>query len=222
MKNIFKMMGIALMACSLMVACNKDDDNSTDNPNPNPPTPTATLNITWDGAAQTLGFKDAYQSSQNAKAFYIDAAKGLNGDTYEYPYFAISFWNSDDHGFLIAGQFTFSTGDGQRVSGQSAFPTEVYVGNGYSVGETKYGEYQWAWCNSENYSSFDATSLTANVNVNMTFYEFATFASIISNMTEEEIQAMSDQEYMDLVESADSKKMDLVLASYPFTAASAK
>ena len=56
MKNIFKFMGIALMACSFtMVACSKDDDKNTDTPDI--PVDLHAINITYGGdlyAADTV------------------------------------------------------------------------------------------------------------------------------------------------------------------------
>ena len=61
MKNIFKFMGIALMACSLtFVSCNRDDDDDTNTPvNPNPQPGGASIAVTWDGAAQDIQFISA-------------------------------------------------------------------------------------------------------------------------------------------------------------------
>lgn len=217
MKNIFKMMGIALLACSMvMVSCKKDDDKTTDQGGQGGDTGTSGLTIKWDGANQTLGFKDAYQSSNSEKLFIVDAAKALSGENLEFPYFTTCFWNSDQYGFLIAGEFSF-TSEGQQVDGQSLFPTEVYTDGGYTSGENTYGEYQWAWCNNENYSSFDATTLKANINVNMTFYELMEYAAAYQAMG----QPTSWEEYQALIAECDPKEMELVLNNYAFTAASA-
>lgn len=217
MKNIFKMMGIALLACSMvMVSCKKDDDKTDDQGGQGGQTGLSGLTIKWDGADQTLGFKDAYQSSDNGQLFVVEAAKALSGDNVEYPYFVTCFWNSAEYGFLVAGEFSFTYQE-QQVSGQSLFPTEVYTDGGYSAGSDTYGEYQWAWCNNENYSSFDATTLKANINVNMTFYELMQYASAVQAMGE----PTSWEEYQALIAESDPKEMVLVLDNYAFEAASA-
>ena len=217
MKNIFKMMGIALLACSMvMVSCKKDDDKTDDQGGQGGQTGLSGLTIKWDGADQTLGFKDAYQSSNNDQLFIVEAAKALSGENVEYPYFVTCFWNSAEYGLLVAGEFTF-TYQGEQVAGQNLFPTEVYTNGGYSSGSNVYGEYQWAWCNNENYSSFDATTLKANINVNMTFYELMQYASAVQAMGE----PTSWEEYQALIAERDPKEMVLVLDNYAFEAASA-
>lgn len=217
MKNIFKMMGVALLACSMiMVSCKKDDENTSEGGGQGGQTGLSGLTIKWDGADQTLGFKDAYQSSNNDQLFVVEAAKALSGENVEYPYFVTCFWNSAEYGLLVAGEFTFTYQE-QQVPGQNLFPTEVYTNGGYSSGSNVYGEYQWAWCNNENYSSFDATTLKANINVNMTFYELMQYASAVQAMGE----PTSWEEYQALIAESDPKEMVLVLDNYAFEAASA-
>lgn len=66
MKNIFKFMGIALMACSFtMVACSKDDDKKTDTPDVNID---AAIAVTFDEQVWTSDVPMEY----NADHSYFD------------------------------------------------------------------------------------------------------------------------------------------------------
>lgn len=207
MKNIFKMMGVALLACSLiMVSCKKDDDSNSEG--------NGGLTIKWDGAIQHPMLQEGYQSANYSSLFSIYTIN----DTVEnyYPIIEICFWNSQQYGLLIAGELVFNTQDGDQISGQSAFPTQVFTDGGYVDGNgDQYGEYQWAWCNSENYSTFDATTLTADVNVSMTFYELMQFQAAVQAMG----QPTTYEEYQAIVAESDPKDMDLTLKSFAFEAA---
>ena len=58
MKNIFKMMGIALLACSMiMVSCKKDDDNNESGQGGQGGS--SSVNITFNGVAQNTPVTDA-------------------------------------------------------------------------------------------------------------------------------------------------------------------
>ena len=106
MKKMFKVFGIALLACSLLtVACQKDEDtssttttnnsgtngggtNPTPNPNPNPnpnpqpqPQPTSSIQFEWDGQVQELkAVNISYQSNQD-DVYYIDI--NASGDAHQ-------------------------------------------------------------------------------------------------------------------------------------------
>lgn len=76
MKNIFKFMGIALMACSLtFVSCSDDDDPTTDPQNPNNPSnPIADgVSVTFNGESWTPGnIQTVNYASQNGTLLIAD------------------------------------------------------------------------------------------------------------------------------------------------------
>ena len=84
MKNIFKFMGIALMASAMiMTSCKKDEDktNTPDNPQPGQ----ASCTITWDGAAANTGVIDGYMYSSQSTVYILIASAGLENDNYTFP-----------------------------------------------------------------------------------------------------------------------------------------
>ena len=84
MKNIFKFMGIALMASAMiMTSCKKDEDktNTPDNPQPGQ----ASCTITWDGAAANTGVIDGYMYSSTSTVYILIASAGLENDNYTFP-----------------------------------------------------------------------------------------------------------------------------------------
>lgn len=188
MKNIFKFMGVALMACSLMVACGpKDPEENQDTTPVTPPAPSYSVTINWDGADQALGFKDAYQSTQqDGKLFWFEGAKGMNGNNYEFPAFIIPFFNGE-HGMYPAFLYQFlvpnENGGRDTVDGNNYFPLEVFNAGGVEItedGETyTIGDYQYL---RHNYSAqpaitFDATALTLSCNVPVTMFDYAAAAN---------------------------------------------
>lgn len=77
MKNIFKLMGIALLGCSMLVACGNDEE--------------AGYTLTWNGTEVTdLGY-DAGTAFQTWHIF--EASKSFNStdNTVEFPYYVIYF-----------------------------------------------------------------------------------------------------------------------------------
>lgn len=229
MKNIFKLMGIALMACSLMVACNKDDDSSTDNPTPNPnpnpnPTPTSSVTITWGGAAQTTSFIDGFQLSANNTLFELEAAKGLSNDNYEFPMFRVGLDLDDNpqYGCALTAQYTYGE---DKISGNDICPTDV-IEEGYYTSTNAYNQIAGDWRlniykQGVNFqltdAQYDATTLTLTSTVNVEMYSFADMAA--------EIQALGENYTEDDVQTAfdNARKQNLTVAfqNFKFEAASA-
>lgn len=186
MKNIFKFMGVALMACSLMVACGPKDPEENTDTTPVTPEPTYSVTINWDGVNQDLGFKDAYQSTQSEKLFWFEGAKGLDGQNLVFPAFYIPFWNGQS-GMLPAFLYSFlepnDDGGYDTIDGNDYFALEVFNEGGveYTVGDQTYtiGDYQYY---NHHYTAmpevtFDATALTLSVNVPVTMFDYAAAAN---------------------------------------------
>lgn len=184
MKNIFKVMGLALMACSLMVACGNDNNEEPNDTTPvTPPAPTSSVTIVWDGVEQNLGFKDAYQSSSNPNLFWFEGAKGMNGQDLEFPAFYMPFYQGSDGNFLPAFLFTFTDNQNNEYDGNDLFPTEVFNEGGLTIteGEETYviGDYQLY---THRYTAmpevtFDATALTLSINVPVVMYDYEAYAN---------------------------------------------
>jgi len=199
MKNIFKMMGIALMACSLMVACgNKDEDEPIDTTPVTPPAPTSSVKVVWDGVEQTLGFTDAYQSSQSEKLFWFEGAKSLVNNEYEYPAFVVPFYNGDG-GFYPACLYSFITNEGDTVSGNYYFRSEVFNEGGLEVSGQVVGDYQLYGFNGNALPelTWDASAKKLSGAFSLRFYDYAA--------------AQAGQSIF--------KDLDLTFVEYPFDAA---
>lgn len=177
MKNIFKFLSIALVAGAMMVACDKEPENGTtdttgtetpDNPQPQV---NHNIDITWDGVAQQIGYKNVTtdaQSLNNATVYMFEAAKGLTGDDYELPAFIFQFiGTSSDFGHAAEWQI------GQDGStGQDYFPTEAYIEGGVTIGENVVGDWSLNQLTAAENEAFDATANTISANIAATFYDF--------------------------------------------------
>lgn len=121
MKNIFKLMGVALMACTLLVACNKDNDENDTTPQE----PTGPVVIKWGGEYQTIGFTDAYYGYPATTIHVLDAAKGVDGENYVFPLFRFGFDLDTDpqYGCTLSAHWAYGE---QRINGNNLAPTEVF------------------------------------------------------------------------------------------------
>lgn len=87
MKNIFKFMGVALLACSMiMVSCKKDDENSTDNGGGNNGGSSNGYTLKWKGSAPTLNYAEGKEYGGLA---LFEAAAAINGEDITFPYFGL-------------------------------------------------------------------------------------------------------------------------------------
>ena len=231
MKNIFKLMGIALLSCSLMVACGNDDpEEPTPNPNPNPnpnPGQQSSITVSWDGANQTIGFTDAFQVAAGQSFYVLEAAKGLNNESYEFPLFRVGFDLDTDpqYGYALAAQWSYSM-NGQEVSGNSILPTDAIV-EAYYQSQNAYNKIMGDWqlygpAQGSDYklpnAQFDATELTLTCNVAVILYSFdealAELQAIDGTPSEEDIE--------NALENATKKNMTVSIQNYKFDAASAQ
>lgn len=227
MKSIFKFAAIALMACPLVLAsCGEtpeDDPTDTTPVTPIDPTPTTSINLTWDGEAQTLGFKDAYQSQTYEQLLVLDVAKGMNGEEYELPEFVFEFWNSAEGGLRLAADFNFNVTDPEtrevtQVEGNDMFPTEVYEEGALTIGENQYGDYQFYGHNSQPvYGQFDATTMTFDCNLNLKFYNMIEFLTAYQGLGLTEGEEPTQEQLTAVWAATTKKNLTLSIAYYPFT-----
>ncbi len=211
MKNIFKFMGVALMACSLiMVSCKKDDEKSSE----------PSLTISWDGANQNLGYNRSITAPVNeaVDVYLLSAAKGLDEEGYiEFPEFDVYF---------VAGAPEGSTEKAIYLSAQaglqSNFTTTVYIDHPYQTQSGGYtGDWQLYALNSEpTYSDFDATAHSFSCNASMKFYsqDDINAAWEAASHGDEEWQP-TDEEWDEMMNNAAKKDMTLNMTNWVFTVA---
>ncbi len=211
MKNIFKFLGIALLASSMLIACGKDneEDNNGNNPTdttPVTPQPQTSAKVTlgtisWDAAIAevftgnyeqySLNEYYLYKTSQQEFPFIemmMQATPGTYNVTAElgqadgYTYYGWQSMDIYDINYFEANVFQSQTSSGQTV----------YRGD-------------WRPVSAElTVTSFDLNSLTASYNLTATMYDFASW-------------------YQDLVtnaEDADTKDLTVAVNNYVFTAIS--
>lgn len=179
MKNIFKFMGIAVLACGLMVACNKPENNGPSDSTPDtptPPAPTSSVKVVWDGAEQNLGWTDAYSSTQYEWLYWFEAAQSMNGEEAQFPYFVVPLVYDASAGLVNAAFFNFTTTSGETVAGNDAFPLEVYdsiaIYQEYQGEQYPMGDYQLYpnTLQATSESTFDPTELKLTYGFTATMY----------------------------------------------------
>lgn len=211
MKNIFKFMGIALMACSLiMVSCKKDDEKTND----------PSLSISWDGANQTLGHTSAMTAAINdaLDLYLLTAAKGLDAEGYiEFPEFDVYFVAGVPDGATEKQIFLSA-----HAGVQSYYPITVYIDHAYRTQSGGYtGDWQLYALNSEpTYSDFDATAHSFGCNASMKFYsqDDINAAWEAASHGDDEWEP-TDEEWDTFLANAAKKDMTLNMSNWVFTVA---
>lgn len=235
MKNIFKFMGIALMACSLtMVACSKDDENTNDstndtntpvnpnpNPNPNPEPGQGSLTINWGGEAATIGYVDAY--NYGSTVYIVNAAAGMSNDEYTFPMFRLGLDLDTDPTYGCAMTAKWGYGS-ESVNGNTYFPTDVIENTYYTsqndqtlniVGDWWLDQYTVEQDYTLANAQFDPNALTLTASTTLQMFDYAYVAgNMTSESTNEEVQA--------LLAAATKKNMAFNISNYEFTAATSK
>ena len=218
MKNIFKLMGIALMMGAVMVSCNKDENEDPGNGGNNGGnTPTAdkgSMVITFGGEKQDLGYVSAYLNSESGW-YYVDAAKGYENDNYVLPLFYLAYAIGTD----ANGQEVFAPGDFFN----NGVPTEVYWETGYTISGNNYGDYQVRTIEGWDGTGFDANASTYTCNLTYKMFEYGEFMTYAQNKIQNEgidVNSMSDDEYnafiSECVSNATQKDMNVVMNEMKF------
>lgn len=161
MKNIFKLMGIALMSCSLMVACG-DDDKSTDTPDtptPDPRPAVTTWGATFNGEALDIsGYSDAQCGNNQSLGFvYLwQTAQRAEGQSVYFPY--IVMW--------LQGEETVDV-----------YSLELYKDTYYTSQDgTQYGDWQLEDGTANiNVTALDVTTHTMSANIDATMFELGDY-----------------------------------------------
>lgn len=196
MKNIFKFMGVALMACSLiMVSCKKDDeDNVKTYPG---------LTLTWGGATPNLNYLEAVTNGYTAM---FGAAADLNGEDIVPPYFSFAFGRTTTDTAVLAEYIQIDT-LGHTLA--DYYPSFV-------VDENK-DVYFFAGLRTQpTWGAFDATNYTISCDLNMVFYNDDQLDRLIeeagkdrNSLTTEELRAFFNQ--------CDQKDVVLKMDNFQFT-----
>ena len=169
MKNIFKIMGIAVLACGMMVACgNKDNDEDNNNNNNNggnnqeQQDPDG-VSVEFNGTTWTANYNaNAYYVQYSAIDFF--AAKTT---TNEYPLFDNCLYSDqvgtshdvlEDNGSLV-----------QFGEDNTHAWVEYYEQTTLSDGQSSYGDW-WACDATTEIKAIDLTNLTVTAKMNGTMF----------------------------------------------------
>lgn len=169
MKNIFKIMGIAVLACGMMVACNKpeeDNNNNNDNGggNNNQQEQQDVYTLLWGGETPTIQYVGA---KTNGQAWLFEAADHAEGNSVYFPYFCVYLTGSN------ASDITFNTGY-----------TEVYEETYYTYQGSDYGDWQFDDESDQvlNVTALDATNYKMSANMAITFYSLTDYQNEAENI----------------------------------------
>ena len=223
MKNIFKLMGVALIAGSMLfVACNKDENNDDQNNNNNNNQPVnndPTVSVKWNGAEQTIGYQNAY-SIQNV-VYMMDLAKGITTedgvDYIDMPEFVVALATNGTQWGLTA-QF--------NSDAIQSFVTEVYYETYFQDQQgNEFGDYELYDLGAEpSVTNFDATANKADIDLNLIFASYADVMDAYHTYVENggDLNSLSDEEYKTIInqwyDAADKGNMVLAARNYVFTA----
>ena len=172
MKNIFKFMGIALMACSLtFVSCNKDDDDTnTPNTPDTPDTPEAgSYTLKLNNQSYNWGYVDAkaYESNGQWGMSAFQAAVSMSNENVEFPYFFTVFYAGQNN---QTGENLMALCDFFQ---NAQYATELYYqtalddGNGGMM-----GDYQLDNITNYDFGTFDATNHTITCSYSLVMYDY--------------------------------------------------
>ena len=232
MKNIFKFMGIALLAGGLMVACNHEeteepDTTPTDTTPVTPPAPQSSVDITWGGEAQTIGIVDAYKYSSGSTVFILNAAQGLENGNYVLPIFRFGFDLDTDpqYGCTMTAQWYYGT---SYINGNNLWPTDVveaaYYSSSYSQNMGIIGDWQLDVVSANDFTlanaQFDATALTLTASTNLQMFYYQDLIDYISSLDDPENYTNDD--LIAGINAAEKKNLGISLVNYAFEEASSK
>ena len=160
MNNIFKFMGIALMACSLtLVSCSKDDNDSSSNNN-------ATPSVTSTFNGQTIN-TFGYQSLKYYASYECYAGMYLETNQSYYPGFDFCSYQ------ITNGSATDVANNGQFSDDATIEYCEYFESTYLQDGSGNvYGDY-WAETVTTNVKAIDLTALTLTVTMEGTMFNAA-------------------------------------------------
>lgn len=212
MKNIFKFLGIAVLACGMMVACTKDDpetnptnDNGGNGGNDNPPATTSSAKVTLGSISWDVALATAY--TNNYESYGLVEYMLCKTTAQEYPF--VDMMIAANPGTYSA-QAELGQADGYTYYGWQSmdiydinyFEATIFQQQTQSGGTIYRGDWRPVTA-SLSVSAFDLNTLAATYELNATMYDFASW-------------------YQDLVtnaEDAETKDMNIKVNNYTFTQA---
>lgn len=232
MKNIFKFMGIAMIAGSLMVACgkeeNEDPENNTDTTATTDTTPidnpqTNVVTATWGGQPLTVGYSyGMFATSQGLRMHLFMAAEGINNGEPVGTWFTHYFVENQgrinsvveletQQGVWLADMFpcdVFENGAGYEEYEETADGEDtIYRGTHRVLGVTRETEY----------SNVDLNTHTFSCNLGLYYYDVAAWYAAVAELDR---TGMSENQYNDacdaLKEQVAAKELILKLENYTF------
>ena len=202
MKNIFKLMGIAVLACGMMVACNKpenEDPNNPDTPD-TPDTPTVPLKVTFGNSEYVPA--EAYVYTGNYEEFKLNEYMLAKTSTEELPIIDMII-------SALPGTYTNEATSEMQDGGYTAYVwgqsydlynIEYYDANPIQTQSGVYADWQPVTA-SLTVTSFDINTLKASYTLTATMYDFYSW-----------IYGMVDN-----CEDADTKELRIVANNFTFT-----
>lgn len=194
MKNIFKIFGIAVLACSMMVACDNKNENEGNDTTPTTPTNTPSIKVTfgsdsWDGTYALLytGYLQDYNVVENrvfktqGQLPYVDAVITVAPGTYSAAITTETQYPGTD------SAYTYSTGTGStEINNVTAgIETQIQTSNGYTG--------DWHILNANlKMNAFDANTLTLSYELTAQMYDYYSWAyAIVNDVEDAEVRDLS-------------------------------
>ena len=157
MKNIFKIMGLALMACTLTVACGDKNEDTT--------TVAEGINVTFDGSSWTGAQNNCtYNEGFNALFFGAQETAGQN-----FPAFAESFYATEAGSVTETSNATNGNFAAEATHGYVEYYKDMSL---VDNDQNYYGD----WCAEQattNIVAVDLTALTVSAEMNGTMFNAA-------------------------------------------------
>lgn len=229
MKNIFKFMGVALIACSLiMVSCKKDDENSSNDstpvtPGPGPQPQQGSYTLQLDNESINWGYVDAkaYESEGTWAMASFQAAVSMTSESANFPYFVTVFYaGNTQSGTAVMALCDFFE--------NASYATELYYETALQASSGYMGDYQLDDITNYDFGTFDATAHTLTCNYSLVFYDYMGWqhaleaACAAHDMTLEDYRALSSNDpirqqiYNEADAETDKKNVEFALNNYPF------
>ena len=188
MKNIFKFLGIAVLACGMMVACGdktNEEDNNNNNNNEQPQQTTPCFKVTFDGTEWDASVVKLTDQLYANYGLYVTRAFRTEGS---FPY--LEMYTTGN-----AGDYTLTPDIRTAYEGTDSAYTYLY-GLGtedlYSIG---YGEAQQVGSNYQcdwqalngtvKISTFDFNNMKCSYTMDLTMYDYASWAYGMVNDVED-------------------------------------
>lgn len=200
MKNIFRLMGVALLACSMiMVSCKKDDEKDEGGQGGGGGQTTSSYSVTFDGTAlDVAGFSSAqtaYNANYDVQIWLFQCAMRAEGQTVYFPYAVTYLYGS--------------------TTAEMEGTTELYKDTHYTAGDESYGDWQCDEIKSVNFTTVDLTSYKLSGTLVTSNYDLGEYIEGISNLPED----ATEEDEAAVLAGCTHKDVALTLNNVAFTPA---